>query len=97
MEMKQMGLPASILNNVLLKDFIKSEREEGRAEGRAEGREEGGAQARFDLICSLLEAKFGPLPGWALDRVRQASREQVDTWVRKGLKARSLEGVIGRQ
>ncbi|MFN7924543.1 MAG: hypothetical protein U0Q16_30860 [Bryobacteraceae bacterium] len=102
-------MPASIRNNVLLKDFIKREREEGRAEGlaearaevraqaREEGRKEGSAETRSALMCSLLEEKFGPLPGWVRDRVCQASGEQVNMWVRKVLKVRSLEGVFGRK
>ncbi|MFN7922752.1 MAG: hypothetical protein U0Q16_21785 [Bryobacteraceae bacterium] len=83
MEMKQMGLPASMLNNVLLKDFIKSEREEGRAE------------ARIGILSHLLEEKFGQLPAWARNRVREGTPKQHELWLKKVLKSRSLEGVIG--
>ncbi|MFN7922753.1 MAG: hypothetical protein U0Q16_21790 [Bryobacteraceae bacterium] len=78
-----------MLNNVLLKDFIKSEREEGRAEGSTE--------ARVGILRDQLEEKFGPLPAWARDRVLQGTPKQHGLWLKKVLKSRSLEGVIGRE
>ena len=57
--------------------------EEGRQEGRQEGRE--------DLLIDLLTEKFGPLPASSIERLRDASAEQVNRWARRVLRANTLE------
>jgi hypothetical protein len=42
-----------------------------------------------------LARRFGPLPEWALARLRQADAAQLETWADAVLEAPSLTGVLG--
>jgi predicted transposase YdaD len=70
-------------------------RAEGEAKGRAEGEAKGEARGKAKALHALLEAKFSPLPRWASLRVSQASPAQVERWIKKVLKAETLQGVLG--
>ena len=55
------------------------------------GRQEGESR----LLRRLLVRRFGPLPGWAEERLAQASIEQVEEWGDRVLEAASLTEVLG--
>lgn len=57
-------------------------RDEGRAEGRAE------------TLRHLLTHKFGPLPRAAVDRVNNATTEQLNTWTGQILTAATLDEAL---
>jgi predicted transposase YdaD len=101
MEFRAMGINVDIEQNVFLRDIWDRARAEGLAEGkaagRAEGRAEGKAEGMAIIVRELLEAKFGPLPQWAQDKLARATAIQAERWVRKLLKADTLEGVLGRK
>jgi hypothetical protein len=64
--------------------------EKGCIEGQAEGRVEGKSR----LLCMQLERRYGALPAPALEHVRCASEEDLDTWGDAALTAPTLEAVF---
>ena len=60
------------------------------AEGRAEGR----AERQVELVLRLLASRFGPLPDEAVERVRHASSEEIDSFAERVLAAASLDEVL---
>ncbi len=69
-------------------------RQEGREEGRHEGREEGRHEGVEGMLRKQIELKFGELPAWADERLKQASDEQLDNWVARILTADSLDALF---
>jgi predicted transposase/invertase (TIGR01784 family) len=69
-------------------------RQEGRREGRQEGRQEGRLEGEFRLLFRQLRRRFGELPGWAEERLRQASSGMLETWSERVLTASTLEEVF---
>ena len=64
---------------------------EGRQEGKQEGRQEGEAR----LLRRLLTLRFGPLPDWAEQHLRQATTDQLEAWALRVLDANSLAAILG--
>jgi hypothetical protein len=64
--------------------------QEGRMEGRVEGRKEG--EAAF--LLRLIEHRFGPLPGWARERIATADTITLEAWGLRVLKAESIDDVL---
>lgn len=69
---------------------IAAERAEGEATGLAKGRIEG----QREMLASLLAKRFGELPSWAVNRVSQASAEQLEVYLDAILTASSLEAAL---
>ncbi|MCI5130908.1 MAG: DUF4351 domain-containing protein, partial [Candidatus Electrothrix sp. EH2] len=46
------------------------------------------------LLLRLLRRRFGELPGWAEERLRQASSGMLETWSERVLTASTLEEVF---
>ena len=108
-EMKNMGVVIDVRKNRVLMKWRKEAIEEGRVEGKAEGRVEGRvagleegrsrglAEGRAGLLRHVLEAKFGPLPPWAQDRLGKGTTRDFDRWAKKALACDSLEAVLGKR
>ncbi len=60
-------------------------------QGMQQGRLEGKAQ----LLARLLIQRFGDLPAWAGDRIRQASEAELDAWSEALLSSASIEALLG--
>jgi hypothetical protein len=56
---------------------------------------EGRVEGEASVLSRLLARRFGPLPEWALARLRQADAAQLEVWTDKVLDAASLTGVLG--
>jgi hypothetical protein len=54
-------------------------------------------RAKTEMLLNLLDAKFGPLPQWATDRLDRGSPSQIERWAKKVLTANTLEGVLGKK
>ncbi|MGE0322048.1 MAG: Rpn family recombination-promoting nuclease/putative transposase [Polyangiaceae bacterium] len=67
----------------------------GRAEGEAKGRAEGEAKGRERVLRELLEQRFGPLPRWAVQRLRKADARALDELSSRILAATSLRDAFG--
>ena len=57
----------------------------GKAEGRQEGQREGRVEGKATLLIVLLEVRFGPLPSEIVDRIRAATEQKLDAWVKRCL------------
>lgn len=80
-----------------LKKYFDQGRQEGRQEGRREGRQEGRLEGEIRVLLRLLHRRFGELPGWAEERLRQASSAMLETWSERILTASTLEEVFSEQ
>ncbi len=61
---------------------------------REEGREEGLRQGEASLLERQLNRRFVELPKWVLERLEQATREELGRWSERVLEARRLEDVF---
>jgi len=59
-----------------------------------QGVQKGVAQGELRLLLRLLRKRFGDLPGWVEERLRQASSGMLETWSERVLTATSLEEVF---
>jgi hypothetical protein len=78
-----------------LDDALAVRWEEGREKGKVEGKTEGKVEGKVELLVRLLTRRFGPLPGWAETRVKQAKNPQLEEWSDRVLDASRLTEVIG--
>jgi predicted transposase YdaD len=67
---------------------------ESMQKGRQEGRQEGRHEGVEGMLRKQIELKFGELPAWVDERLKQASDEQLDTWVARILTADSLDALF---
>ena len=68
--------------------------EQGIEQGIERGVERGRSEGRLEQLKTLLEHRFGPLPGWTLDRLGQSPPNLLDSWALRLLDARDLEDVF---
>jgi flagellar biosynthesis/type III secretory pathway protein FliH len=80
---------ATTMSNPLVR-LIRKTKAEGRSEGRAEGRSEGRAEGRAELLLEQLRTRFGRLPKPAVERVQNASADELKAIARAILTARTL-------
>jgi len=64
--------------------------------GIAEGIEKGIGKGEVLVLQRQLSKRFGVLPDWALERLEQGSREELENWAERILDAGSLEAVFER-
>ena len=69
-------------------------RAEGFAESFAEGFAEESLRTKVNILLRLLEQRFGPLPHAAQQRVRQAHRTQLDSWLARICDAQSIDDTL---
>ncbi|MDO4230851.1 MAG: Rpn family recombination-promoting nuclease/putative transposase [Lautropia sp.] len=67
---------------------------QGIAEGHAKGHAEGAQQAQTLILQRLLSRRFGELPPHTLQRIQQATPQQLETWIDQVLDADSLATVF---
>ena len=67
---------------------------QGIERGLSQGIERGLLQGRQQQLKALLEHRFGPLPGWSLDRLNKGTSSLLDSWALRLLDARALEDVF---
>jgi predicted transposase/invertase (TIGR01784 family) len=77
-----------------MKSFLKKYFDQGRREGRQEGIREGEQKGEIRLLFRQLRKRFGELPSWAEERLRQASSGMLETWSERVLTASTLEEVF---
>jgi hypothetical protein len=74
--------------------YITSIERMGIEKGIQEGLQQGFQQGEAFVLTRLLTRRFGPLPGWASERLAQASREDLEQWAERVLDAQRLEDVF---
>ena len=55
----------------------------------------GRQKATLELLTKLLHRRFGRLPRWANDRLRQANLKQLETWAENIFDAKELTDLLG--
>lgn len=89
-EKSEMAIQVNVMENEFLRDIFMDGRQEGQQEGRQEGRQEEGVT----LLQRLLQHRFGRLPPWVEEKLRQAPLEVVRRWCEQVLDARTLDEVF---
>ena len=89
-QVNNMPLSFDIHENEFLEEVFQEGKEKGLQEGKEKGLQEGRLESARLLLSELLEAKFGPLPSTAQDRISQASFEEIQLWQRRALLSASL-------
>lgn len=82
--------------NTIERVQLRQATEEGVQIGRQEGRQEGVQIGHQEALRNLLKIKFGELPNWALQRVDEATPEQLHNWMAAIFTADSLESMLGQ-
>jgi len=59
------------------------------------GEKLGRQKATLELLTKLLHRRFGRLPRWANDRLRQANLKQLETWAENIFEAKELTDLLG--
>ena len=85
-----------------LEEGLEKGRAEGRAQGLAEGIEQGIEQGiekghlegKVNSLLVVAQARFGPLPEWAKDRIAQANEAELDRWLKNIFNDESLENLL---
>jgi predicted transposase YdaD len=67
---------------------------EGKQEGKQEGRQEGRLEEASRIVRRLLMLRFGALPDWADDRLRQANTTDLELWADRILDVPAIEAVF---
>lgn len=73
---------------------IDGAKAEGRDEGLREGRREGRQEGSRDMLCRILVHRFGELPSWALERVKQLDVDALAACGERALSATTLEEAL---
>lgn len=68
--------------------------EQGLQQGIERGLQQGQQQGKTQLLQGLLEARFGPLPDWALVRLKESNTAEVERWSLRTLNQSSLQEVL---
>lgn len=99
-EVKKMTLEINVMENSFLRgiflDGEKAGEERGLKRGRERGIKEGIKEGAAGLLRQMLEARFGKLPAWAVERLQTATPATLERWGARLLTARKLEDVIPR-
>ena len=88
-------LPPNLPEAAILRKAHQQGRQEGLHEGLREGLVEGVQEGRHALLTALLTHRFGPLPAWATQRLREAQPDTLSAWAIATLEAPSLEAILG--
>ncbi|MET4162461.1 hypothetical protein ABIE61_002320, partial [Marinobacterium sp. MBR-111] len=75
---------------------LEKGRHEGELIGIQKGEQIGILRNQRETALTLLELKFGALPDWATEMIRQADATKLDAWTRGVLTAESLEALLGK-
>ena len=76
----------------MLAERVKEWTKEWKQEGLDEGMQRGKLEGEAEVVKRLLTKRFGPLPGWAVERLESASANDLERWAEGIFEAGSLEG-----
>ena len=81
----------------MLAERVKAWTEELKTEGIQEGIEQGRLMEKADTVQALLSQRFGPLSEDNIQRLNQATAEELDQWTEAIFYIESLDDVFGDQ
>lgn len=77
--------------DAMLSERVVTWTEQWKQEGLEAGRQEG----QVELLLRQMNRRYGPVPEWAAERLRAASRAQLDSWAEAIFDAPTLEALLG--
>ncbi|HLI82740.1 MAG TPA: DUF4351 domain-containing protein [Bryobacteraceae bacterium] len=83
-----------ILNDILDHEVLGREYKKGLAEGVQKGMQEGVQLGELKLLRRLVERRFGPVPGWAEERLSKMPAQQLEELSVRVLDAGSIEDLL---
>lgn len=78
----------------MMEFWTREARAEARKEALAEGMEKGRKEGEASLLKRLLRRRFDQLPRWIDQRLKKASRRELEAWAERVLDAKRLEDVF---
>lgn len=69
-------------------------RQQGRQEGRQEGRQQGRQEGELIVLRRQIEKRFGPLPGWAAEKLAALPVSGLEDLSERVLDAASVEELL---
>jgi hypothetical protein len=93
-EIKKMPVTFNLAEDPVFGPPYRGGLQEGLKEGIKEGIKAGRDLGRKELMRSLMEKRFGPLPAWVDERVRKASGEQIDELAMRILDCPTLDQLL---
>lgn len=94
-ESENMPFTIDLTDDEYLREWVEQREEKARLKGHQEGHHEGHQQGEVHLLTRLLEARFGPLPPWAIAKLAIARLEDLDAWGVRLLDAPDIRSVLG--
>ena len=93
-----MPIEIDIMENKVIGPLIAAEfkrgSEEGERKGLQEGKLEGLQEGERKVLRRLIEMRFGPLPGWAEQRLASRSAAELEELSVRVLESQSIEDVL---
>ena len=83
-----------ILENKVLGPPYKRGLEEGKQEGLRQGLRQGKREGELEILHRLIEKRFGPIPGWAEERLAARSAPELEELSLRVLDAQSIEDLL---
>ena len=77
-----------------MQSFLKKYYDQGVHQGIQQGMRQGRVQGEVQLLSRLLRKRFGELPEWTEQMLREASGGMLEIWSERILSADSLEEVF---
>ncbi len=74
---------------------IEEGMEKGVRQGIQQGMQQGRLEGKAQVLGKFLAQRFGELPVWAGDRLRQANEAELDRWIEGVLSSESVEALLG--
>lgn len=88
-----------ILDDIMDHEVLGRERRRGIALGRVEGREEGRLEGEIEgerrVVLRQIAKRFGPVPGWAKERLDSLSASELEQVELRLLDAPTLDALLG--
>ncbi len=74
---------------------IEEGMEKGVRLGMQQGMQQGRLEGKVQVLGKFLAQRFGGLPEWATERIRQATEAELDAWSEALLSSESIEALLG--
>ena len=93
-ETRNMPIDLDIRDHEVLGPMFIEAEQKGRWEGRQEGRREGRQEGELIVLRRLIEKRFGPLPGWAGEKLAALPVSALEDLSERVLDAKSVEELL---
>lgn len=92
-ESKQFALKKLEVKTMLAESVIEWT-QKWKAEGWQEGEQRGVQKGQARLLQKQLESRFGPLPDWALIRLKDSNEAELERWCLRVLTQSNLQEIL---